>query len=310
MTSAVLRPAPKPPATGRITASLAMVGSAASWGVATVMSRDLLTGMTSSALLLIQLTASLMVLMTLSVRHAPRSVRTWSFAKAAGLGLLEPGLTYSFALVGLSMTTAGNASIVAAAEPLLIVLVNWVAFQRNPPRSLMACVAVSILGLLLVSGQAWSIGRTADLAGVALLLLGTLFAAVYVVLSSRVAAQFPPAILVAGQQAVGLLFALAAFCAVEACGFEHQDWRAVTPSQFGYAAVSGVVQYALAFWLYLIGLRRLDVNSAGLWLALVPVFGLVGAFAWLGEVPGAAALGGTMLILTAVAAHQRCHEAA
>ncbi len=127
-------------------------------------------------------------------------------------------------------------------------------------------------------------------------------------LSSRVAAVFPASSLAAGQQVIGFIFASAVFGLVERFGFEHQDWAATPASHLAYAAFSGVVQYALAFWLYLIGLRHTSANSAGLWLALTPIFGLAGAWLWLGEVPAQTALLGTVLIVGAVSVHQRYPE--
>lgn len=141
------------------------------------MSRDLLSGMTSSALLLVQLAASVTVLVAMSLPSAPWRIRSPTFATAAALGLLEPGLTYSFALVGLSLTTAGNASIIAASEPLMIVLANWLVFRRVPSRALLFCTGGAVLGILLVSGQAWSGGKGSDVVGVLLIVVSTSFAA-------------------------------------------------------------------------------------------------------------------------------------
>jgi len=36
-----------------------------------------------------------------------------------------------------------------------------------------------------------------------------------------------------------------------------------------HAALSGVVQYGLTFWLYLIGLNYLSASAAALWLTLI-----------------------------------------
>jgi len=72
-----------------------------------------------------------------------------------------------------------------------------------------------------------------------------------------------------------------------------------------YAALSGVVQYALAFWLYLIGLKTLSAGAAALWLTLIPIFGVSGAYLWLGEIPTVPMLLGMALILGAVNAGRR-----
>lgn len=56
---------------GRQIAMLAMVGSAACWGLATVMSRDLLSAVSPLRLLVVQLMASVMVLLLLAAPRFP-----------------------------------------------------------------------------------------------------------------------------------------------------------------------------------------------------------------------------------------------
>lgn len=220
--------------------------------------------------------------------------------KAALTGLLEPGLTYAVGLVGLSLTTAGSASVISATEPVLIVLLSWVAFRVRPEARLLACIGVAVVGLVLVSWTGLTTRGPQSLVGDLLIVLATLFAAGYVVLSSRIAGGFPAATLASAQQTVGLIFALAVFGISCAAGQESGSFMDIPLSVVLYAALSGVVQYALAFWLYLIGLRHLSANAAGLWLALTPVFGLTGAWVWLGERPGIMTTVGALLIIAAI----------
>ena len=49
------------------------------------------------------------------------------------------------------------------------------------------------------------------------------------------------------------------------------------------AIVSGIIQYALAFWLYLIALQKLSASIASFYLTLIPLFGVGGAYVILGE---------------------------
>ncbi|HWM29513.1 MAG TPA: DMT family transporter, partial [Woeseiaceae bacterium] len=56
-----------------------------------------------------------------------------------------------------------------------------------------------------------------------------------------------------------------------------------------------------AFWLYLIGLRRLAASTAALFLTLIPVFALVGAVMFLGETVATLQVIGALMIIGAVA---------
>jgi drug/metabolite transporter (DMT)-like permease len=118
--------------------------------------------------------------------------------------------------------------------------------------------------------------------GDALVLLGTLFAALYVVLSSRTVLHVAPLPLAALQQGAGLAAALVLLAGVVLV----QGGPVLPPvggTTLAMAALSGVVQYALPFWFYLIGIRGLPVAVAGLFLTLIPVFGVGGAVLFLGE---------------------------
>lgn len=70
----------------------------------------------------------------------------------------------------------------------------------------------------------------------------------------------------------------------------------------GVGAAGGLVYYALAFWLYLIGLKRVPASLAALFLNLIPIFGVSAAYLFLGEGLTIAQWSGALLILVAVAA--------
>lgn len=283
-----------------VVAILAMISSAACWGFATVMSRDLLSSMPSARLLVIQLAGSVLFLLGLSYPNYPWRFRSRRLIKGALIGLLEPGLTYAIGLVGLSMTTAGNASVISATEPLLIVIVAWLLLGQSPGVRLLASISGAVGGVMLVSWTGFSTRGDTALAGDALIVLATLFAASYVILSSRIAPDFPAATLASAQQIVGLTFAVVVFSGLSLAGQVQGSFTDISLWFFGYAALSGIVQYGLAFWLYLIGLKSLSASTAGLWLTLVPVFGIVGAWVCLDEIPSTMTLVGAALIVTAV----------
>jgi len=286
-------------------AVLAMVGSAACWGGATVMSRDLLEHFSPPGLLLVQLVASVLMLLLLALPQRPWRWLSPALARASWTGLLEPGMTYSIGLWGLSLTSAGNASIIGSTEPILIVLLAWLLFGKRPSARLALCIVIAAAGLALIASSSGTDGERKSLAGDALIVLSTLFAASYVVFSSRLAAHFPAAVLASAQQMVGLLYAALLYLALHGGGLLDRSLSEPGFALLAYAALSGVVQYALAFWLYLIGLKTLSAGAAALWLTLIPIFGVSGAYFWLGEIPTIPMLLGMVLILAAVNAGRR-----
>ncbi|ABE37781.1 protein of unknown function DUF6, transmembrane [Rhodopseudomonas palustris BisB5] len=264
------------------------------------MSRDLLNTVPPSQLLVIQLTASVAALAGLALPNMPWRYRSRGMLRASAIGILEPGLTYSIGLIGLSLTTAGSASIIGATEPIMIVLIAWLFLSQRPSPRLAVCIVIAVIGLLMVSGETLFRPGQGNALGDGLIVLATVSAASYVVLSAKVAAHFPAATLAMAQQLAGLAFVFAVFVVVQAFGLERPILAELSLSIVAYAAVSGIIQYAIAFWLYLIGLRYLTPGAAGLWLTLVPVFGIFGAFVWLDEIPTPVMLAGAALIIGAV----------
>jgi drug/metabolite transporter (DMT)-like permease len=282
----------------RAGAVAAMVGSAACWGGATVMSKAALGTIPPFQLLAIQLAASVAALWLAVALWRPvaapgRAVR------AAPTGLLEPGLAYAAGVPGLALTTAANATVIAALEPVLIIALLAALAWRWPDGAVAAAALAAVAGVCLLSLPG-AVGLGAgDLWGDALVLAGTGFAALYVVASARAVAGVPPLLLTAAQQTAGLGLVLALGGGVLLAGAE--TWARPPAPVLALAVASGLVQYALAFFLYLTGLRRFDPATAGLFLTLAPLFGIGGAVAFLGERLAPLQLFGAAVTVAAVA---------
>ena len=281
----------------------ALVASAACWGLATVMTKGALSALPPFALLAIQLAASITFLWISVVvlrQRVPRRVRT---GRAAACGVLEPGLAYGAGVPGLMLTSAANASVVGATEPALICLLAWLLLGQRPEMRVVLSIVCAMAGVALVTVSGEDFGRS-HMAGDLLVLAGTLFAAFYVIASSRFVAVIAPLPLAALQQSAGFGFAGVLLAVAWASGLESLP-ESVSLEALSLAVVSGIVQYAVAFWLYLIGLKVVPASMAALFLALIPVFGVGGAMLFLGETVSAAQALGCVVVVAAVAAIAR-----
>lgn len=76
--------------------------------------------------------------------------------------------------------------------------------------------------------------------------------------------------------------------------------------QFWLLAIgSGIMQYALAFLLYLIALQKLPASHAAFYLALIPVFGVASAVMLIGEQPSLAqGIGGVLVVVSSYCANR------
>jgi len=109
----------------------------------------------------------------------------------------------------------------------------------------------------------------------------------------------PAVLVIALQQTVALIFVCALlpfqpFIVGPATSF------AMPASGWLWAISSGLLYYALACWFYLRGLRRVTAGTAGVFLNLIPVFGIASAYLLLGERLSRAQWLGAALIVTCV----------
>ena len=283
------------------------IASAACWGMGIVAAKGaLVAGVAPVSLLVVQLVASLSLLSlaaVFSIRRIP-SASAANVKGAALSGVLEYGATYALAAFGLALTTAGNASLIGAAEPALIVLAAAVILRERVGKRLLALLALVTLGLVLVvlpdlaSAGAPNFGD--------LLVLGSATTgAVYAVLSRRFVHSIAPLPLSILQQGAGLVAVIIGVLVAAQLGWVR--WQTSSSAiGIGWAVLSGVLQHGAAVWLHLHALKGMPAGMFALFLALVPVFAIIAATLALGEhVTTAQVMGGTLIFAAALLARNR-----
>jgi drug/metabolite transporter (DMT)-like permease len=259
-----------------MTGPLLMIASAASWAAGLILTKATLdhTGAAPSSLLLVQLGASVGVLALASLFTGTWPRRVW---RRGWVGLLEPGIAYQFALAGLALTSATNASVLGSLEPVMVPLIAWLLLRERPRAQLIVLVAGATIGSVLVSMS--SGGDDGSLTGDALIVASVAAAALYVVVASRQVAEVRPLPAALTQQTWALGLTVLVCVSLSGGAF----WPDLTPSGLLLGAVSGIVNYALPFWLYLSALTRMPVSRAATYLTLIPVFGVLGSVVVLGD---------------------------
>jgi probable blue pigment (indigoidine) exporter len=255
-----------------------LVLAAACWGVGTVISKQALDELAPVSLLVIQLSVSVTFLLVLSRRGAGDRLPRRGRRRAMALGLLNPGLSYALALVGLTTIAASTSVLIWASEPALIVLLAFAFLHERLTPPLMAALGMALLGVLLV---VYAGGVSGSPVGV-LLTVGAVFAcAIYTVLARIWAVDDAALPITLDQQTAALAFALILAVAVASGGRGQLTgpvaWSDVSAGAWTAALVSGLMYYALAFWFYLSALRQVAAPVAGSFLTLVPVFGVAAA---------------------------------
>ncbi|MCE9623753.1 MAG: DMT family transporter [Actinomycetia bacterium] len=275
-----------------------LVAAAACWGTATAISKRAVEEIAPLTLLPIELAVSVAVLLAASTIAGDRTLPTSNRAALGWLGVLNPGLSYALSLAGLARITASSSALLWATEPILILALAWLVLRQRPSTPTLGCAAIALVGVVLVVAQP---GIRLSTSGVVLTVAGVAACAVYTVLSSQYLGEHSTLGVVLLQQSSALGFAV--FLGIGGLLTGHAGSLAdVSLTGWASALAAGALYYGVAFWFYVNGLRSCSPTVAGLFINLVPVFGVSSAALLLGERLATRQWIGSMLILAAVTA--------
>lgn len=260
---------------------VSLVLASAFWALGTVVAKELLTLLPPIAFLVLQLAPSVVVLWLVVLATGAGRPAWRELPGIALLGVLNPGLSYTLSMLGLATTSASVATLLWAAEPALIIVLAWFLLRERMSGRLIGLTAVAAAGVLVVSGLLELESMAGDAGyGAALILAGVLCCALYTVLSRRIVMTADPLVVVAVQQTAGLAWA-AAIWPLE--GSSPAALLALPGAAILSGVASGLMYYVAAFWCYLRALRSVPASTAGMFLNLIPLFGVATAYLLLGE---------------------------
>ncbi|MFN0191612.1 MAG: DMT family transporter [Aestuariivirga sp.] len=272
------------------------------WGIATVLIKSLLLTIPPVPLLLIQLLASSIFLWIacLSLGKSLPSGKT--LAAAIALGVLNPGISYTFSMLGLERISASVSSLLWATEPFLILGLAWLVLKEPITPRVLAVIACGFAGVLLVSELFAGQGTDgSDPIGIFFLFLAALMCAVYTVYSRKIGDAVDPLALVTIQQTAGCVWAALLFATTTRANVS-QTLTTVPPAELGIAVLTGLMYYAAAYWLYLAALNRVSAALAGGSFNIIPIVTIAVAFVFLGErLTGLQLTGAALIIISAAA---------
>jgi drug/metabolite transporter (DMT)-like permease len=223
------------------------------------------------------------------------------------LGAWGTGLHNVFAYLGLHYTTATNGVILNSSIPVMIIILGWAIYRDTITRVQALGVAVSIAGILAIvsRGDLSVLARLELNKGDLIVLSGMIFWAAYTVFLRMKPADLPGLAMLAccGMVGVTLLFPL--FLG-EMLFFEgHVEFTAATVAAMLYVGIfPSFVGYV--FWNR--GVAEVGSNVAGIFMHLMPVFGALLAWMFLGEHIQLFHIVGIALILTGITLTTRGHR--
>jgi drug/metabolite transporter (DMT)-like permease len=286
-----------PPRAGRL-ALLAAGVTVVLWASAFVAIRSTGRDFSPGALALGRLLCALVVLGVVSLARR----EGWP-PRAAWPGIVVSGLlwfgVYMVALNwGEQKVDAGTAAMIVNVGPVIIALLSGWLLGEGLPRALVAGVAVSFAGVILV-GISASGGGHASVAGVLLCLLAAVSYSVAVV-SQKQALRHASAL-----QMTTFGAAVGGLACLPFAGQLVSQVASAPPAATLSVCYLGVFPTAVAFTTWAYALARSPAGKMGATTYLVPAVTVLMSWALLGQVPGWLAFAGGALCLAGVAVSRR-----
>jgi len=269
---------------------LALIAATVAYGATFVLVQDALDDATPAGFIFLRFTIGTIALAPFALRRGFRrpgvAVRTRDFVTAAVVFGVVGFVGYWFQNEGLQRTSTSNSAFITGLFVVFTPFVEVAITRRAPEPRVLLAVAVSALGLYLLTGASLDIG-----AGDALTLGCAFFFAIWIVLGSALSQRFDAIALTAAQMGV---LAVCALPAVALVGLGR-----VTAGVLGAALVTGVLCSAVAFSLQLWGQRYVEASRAAVILMFEPVVaGFVGYE--VGERLGVSGYVGAVVILAGI----------
>lgn len=266
---------------------LSLVAATAAYGATFVLVQDALERVTPVGFILLRFTVGAVALAPFAAARGwsrpgvPATARSF-VAGAVALGLV--GFAgYWFQNAGLERTTTSNSAFITGLFVVFTPLVETAVLRRLPPRNVLLAVAVSAIGLFLLTGAELSMNS-----GDALTLGCAFFFGVWIYLGGRYSQSFDPIALTALQLAA---MAVLAAPVVVFTGVGEIDAQVVAA-----VLITGIACSSVAFSLQLWGQRYVEPSRAAVILLFEPVVAGVVGYA-VGERLGAAGYAGAVVIL-------------
>jgi drug/metabolite transporter (DMT)-like permease len=191
-------------------------------------------------------------------------------------------------IMALARTSVANTLVIQSLSPFIAGLLGWLFLGERPRQRTWVAMGAALMGtVVMLWGSTGAGSRTGDLLA---LLTASAFAGATVIVRSHTGVPLPMAVALAA--ALGALFASV-----------WAEPRSASGGDLALLALFGVGQLGAGLLLFTAGARLIPVAEATLIAVLESVLGPVWVWLALGERPGAFALLGAVVILSALVAH-------
>jgi drug/metabolite transporter (DMT)-like permease len=212
--------------------------------------------------------------------HWPAIRRHWR--TIVWLGFWGTGLHNVFAYLGLQDTTATNGVILNSSIPIMIIILGWLVYRDTITRVQALGVAISAAGVLaiLTRGDPEVLAAMSLNKGDLIILVGMVFWAAYTIFLRMKPADLSGLAMLAACGCVGVAI-LAPLAAAELAFFDGRI--EVNPATLAAMIYVGVFPSFVGYVFWNRAVAEVGSNVAGIFVHLMPAFGSLLAWIFLGE---------------------------
>lgn len=229
--------------------------------------------------------------------HAGPASSTESFPwlSVAAMGFVGVALYYALFNLSLLHTSAAQGALVQSSLPAVTALVAVVWLRERATTLRWVGIALSVIGVLVISSGAEGNGDDRVFLGNVLMFLTCICWGIYTSLAKR-AAGFDPMHVTVGVTGAGALM-LMPFSIWE---LANGGWPELGVRGWLAVVYLGVLASGFAYLFYNSALQHMDASQAGVYTNLIPVVGVVSGIVLLGEPLSARAIVGGCVVLVGV----------
>lgn len=270
------------------------------WAAAYPMAKFAINGGVPSVTLAWARWAVAMLLLPLFARfvlRVPLRLPRSDLLRALALGAMALGLVHILVFVGLRYTTAVDATLLLAGEPLVMAVMSLLLLREGMTRQAAWGMVLGFVGAYLLINRGWipPLNDSGTLIGNLLVAASVLVEGTGTVLSRGLTRRHS-GIVVLFWESVGATIALA----IPAYLFWASTPVVPAPSALGAVLYLGVVNSAFCYAVWFVLMERHHVGNMGVFIFVQPVFGALMGVLWLKEPFGVYTAVGSAMVLSGV----------
>ncbi|HLJ62625.1 MAG TPA: DMT family transporter [Stellaceae bacterium] len=270
---------------------IAILVACLSISIASVATKALLENTPVLPVVFVQLSASTIVIWTAAAMtgRLPKGRRALTLALP---GILQPGLVYVFAFLGLAIVPVSLEGLLFAFEAAIVALLAWPFLGERPSVWVGISILMGATGVILLSWPQQA-SFAAPLLGVVLILAGVVCASLDTVASRALAIHADPLTMTAAGHIAGLAVVGGALLV---SGRHPWDFLS-NPQAVALIVLSGLLIHAFPTVLFNAALVRTSAGQAAALFPAISLFTAMGGYVVLDERLGLLQLGGGLMIV-------------